>query len=728
MVATFVFQTAQDLGGIIWTSADAEDHPLLRHETNTDYRGLTFSFHWRSFGAIVPLDAINGPVLTLEGRDETGAARAWYVRLWNYAVGTPTDAVVTLDFSAMTSGFSPAGDAVWAGDIDRMFFSVVPQGFTGAAAPLLQAVEARVEILDMRVDGIGAMLELADAFVPAHDLQIANGYDDVYNQTPERVLRNMLQLGYRGVIDHYLGISHFPKLVWNAGAQKYLAVAGASPVNSACMAWHADFFSRATQLGFQVQMALSFELLDAYCPESWKQRAYDGAPALTGYTPPSTLISPVSISGIAYLQAVLSQFIGAMQGVSGAVLFQMGEPWWWSGLGANRIPCFYDAHVLAAYPAETGRIVPPFLQTVTAALTPDHVLFLSWLALKLAQATFVLRDTARLNGGLATILIYVPQILDAAAPMLQQANLPTQWAYPAFDRLQLEDYEFLQAGNQGAHVAGLASVRTVLAYPEASTDYFAGFAEAPAAAVQWPRIAQALAETGYAQKYVWAYPQVMRDGFTYFDIVEDADMSGVEDIYFPLALGLTAEGGPEFSTSVAESQSGFEFRNVMWSQARRRYDAAPGVRSEADLAALVAFFEARRGRAYGFLYRDFLDSTSAPFGEPVTAQDQETGVGDGATTRFALVKNYGRAARRITRPVAGTVQVSVNSVVQLSGWGVSSGGHVDFVSPPAAGAVVKAGFEFVVPVRFDQDQLTISLATYRAGEIGSVPLVEIREA
>jgi hypothetical protein len=306
LVINCAFQTARDLCGIIWTSVDADDHPLLRYETNTDYRGLTFRFRWRSFGAIVPLDAINGPVLTIEGRDAAGVPRAWYVRLWNYAVGTPTDAVVTLDFSTLRSGFGAGGDAVWPGDIDRMFFSLVPQGFDGTNMPLLQAVDASVEIHDMQVDGVGAMLEIGDSFLPEHDLQMANGYDDVYNQTPERVLRNILQLGYRGVIDHYIGISHFPKLAWNAAVQKYLVVAGAAPVNSACMAWHADFFYRATQLGFQVQMALSFELLDQYCPESWKQRAHDGTPALTGYTPPSTLISPLSAAGIAYLQAVLS--------------------------------------------------------------------------------------------------------------------------------------------------------------------------------------------------------------------------------------------------------------------------------------------------------------------------------------------------------------------------------------------------------------------------------------
>ncbi len=728
MVAKFAFQTKRDLAGIIWESVDTYDHPLLRYETSRDYRGLTFNFRWRSFGNIIPLDAVNGPVLTIEGRDAAGAAQSWYVRLWNYATGTATDATISLDFSALESGFTLPGSTVWAGDIDRMFISVVPTGYDGTDTPLSSAIEASVEILEMRVDGANAVLEIADAFVPEHDLRISNGYDDVYNLTPERVLRNMLQLGYRGVIDHYVGMSHFPKLAWNAPAQKYLAVPGVQPVNAPCMAWHGDYFFHAVRLDFQVQIALSFELLDAYCPEAWKQRAHDGSPALTGYTPPSTLISPASVAGISYLNAVLQQFIGAMAGVGGAILFQMGEPWWWSGLGQNRKPCFYDADVMARYPAETGQPVPTPLQNVTTALTAAHEQFLNWLALKLAEATFMLRNTATANGGSSSILIYVPQILDAAAPMLAQANLPAQWAHPAFNRLQLEDYEFVQTGNWAAHRSGLASVRASLAYPESKTDYFAGFADTPGQAVEWQRIADALGEPGYDKKYVWAYPQVMRDGFTWFDLPEELDVTGVDEVYFPLELGMGASGGPEFSTSIVETQSGHEYRNVNWASARRKYDASIGVRSEPDVARLLAFFEARRGRAYGFLYRDPLDRTSAQFGDAVSALDQQIGVGDGATTRFALIKHYGDRIRRITRPVAGTVRVSVNGAALNTGWSVSAGGFVDFAAAPVTGAVVKAGYEFDVAVRFDEDQLSISLLTWRAGEISHVPVVEIREA
>jgi uncharacterized protein (TIGR02217 family) len=45
---------------------------------------------------------------------------------------------------------------------------------------------------------------------------------------------------------------------------------------------------------------------------------------------------------------------------------------------------------------------------------------------------------------------------------------------------------------------------------------------------------------------------------------------------------------------------------------------------------------------------------------------------------------------------------------------------------PAAGAVITAGFEFDVPVRFDTDKLEISLQGIRHGAIPSIPIVEVR--
>lgn len=53
---------------------------------------------------------MSGPANMLRGEAELrvggeGEPRAWYVRLWNYAVGDPEDAAITLDFDAMDGGY-----------------------------------------------------------------------------------------------------------------------------------------------------------------------------------------------------------------------------------------------------------------------------------------------------------------------------------------------------------------------------------------------------------------------------------------------------------------------------------------------------------------------------------------------------------------------------------------------------------------------------------------------
>ena len=208
-------------------------------------------------------------------------------------------------------------------------------------------------------------------------------------------------------------------------------------------------------------------------------------------------------------------------------------------------------------------------------------------------------------------------------------------------------------------------------------------------------------------------------------------MPSFHDVRFPLELGYGGAGGPHFSTQVVVTGSGHEQRNSQWADALLHYDAGVGVRSEADLATLIAFFRARRGQAHAFRFSDPLDRASALPGAAVTALDQALGTGDGIRARFALVKRYGTGEdaqlRRITRPVAGTLRVAVNGIAAASGWTLDEGGFVDFTVAPAAGAAVRAGFEFDVPVRFAEDRIDVSIAGWRAGELPSVPLVEVRE-
>jgi len=735
MSAHVVFQRANDLAGIIWDSVDTIDHPLLRYATHRDYRGLRLSFDWQASGAIKSLDAVHGPTLTIEGRDNAGAPRTWYVRLWNYAQGTPTSATIRLDFDALEGGFLlPAeADPVWAGDIDRMFISLAPEAYDGVStAPLASPQAGQVDLSAIDVDGAHAAIAIGDVMVPPHSLRMANGYDDTAHMTPARLLRNWLHLGYRGAVDHYVGMSHYPRLAWDGPGQSFLAQATAPVLNTACMAWHSDFMTRAHADGLAVFPSVSFELLDAYSPADWKQRNHSGTPALTGYEPPSTLLAPTHEGAQTYLRDVAVAFLD-LTPAGMARTVQIGEPWWWIASGPDATPCFYDAATTALYGAETGHALPEVLTRADAELSTAQADFVTWLSAKLAAATLDLCDGIKTAHPAAdvSLLIYLPQIVNDSEPMRTLANLPAGWAFPAFDRLQLEDYEFVMAGDAGRHRRALAQVKGQLAYPSNATDYFAGFAVNSTARADWRLIDEAIEaaqDDGFGAVYVWASTQVLRDGFIHHRSDEEGAVS-FHDVPYPLETALGSQIGPRFSTTVTVTASGFEQRNSNWAQARLEVDGGTGLRSEDDLKLLIDFFQARRGRAFAFRFRDPCDHAT---GYPVSPHDQVLGTGDGVTTQYALIKRYGTTEtgldRRITRPIAATLRVGLDGAELPSGWSLESLGMIRFETAPAPDVVVTAGFEFDVPMRFDSDQLSISLDTFRAGAVPSVPMVEVREA
>lgn len=203
------------------------------------------------------------------------------------------------------------------------------------------------------------------------------------------------------------------------------------------------------------------------------------------------------------------------------------------------------------------------------------------------------------------------------------------------------------------------------------------------------------------------------------------------DVRFPVHVAFGATGGPERRTEITALMSGHEKRNARQAHSRRRFDAASGIRSLDDLDAVVAFFEARRGELVAFRFRDPLDWKSGSARVEPTPQDQAIGTGDGEATGFQLVKRYGEGAaayvRPIRLPVAESVSVAVDGVaLPASDFSVDPlGGIVTLATPPATGAAVTAGFAFDIKARFATPSLTVSVSAFRAGQIPSIPVVEV---
>ncbi|MFV0292848.1 MAG: TIGR02217 family protein [Paracoccus sp. (in: a-proteobacteria)] len=206
------------------------------------------------------------------------------------------------------------------------------------------------------------------------------------------------------------------------------------------------------------------------------------------------------------------------------------------------------------------------------------------------------------------------------------------------------------------------------------------------------------------------------------------------EIRFPANLSFGSIGGPERRTEIVTLTNGYEERNTPWAHSRRHYDAGLGLRSLDDIEALIAFFEARAGQLHGFRWKDWADYKSCvPSCDPAY-QDQILGRGNGQITQFQLSKRYASGPsgylRPITKPVRGTVRAGVGDDEMREGLDYevdTVSGILTFTEAPGNEAVVTAGFEFDVPVRFDADRIAVSVASFQAGDMPQVPVIEVRQ-
>ncbi|WP_425080454.1 phage distal tail protein, Rcc01695 family [Ruegeria arenilitoris] len=205
------------------------------------------------------------------------------------------------------------------------------------------------------------------------------------------------------------------------------------------------------------------------------------------------------------------------------------------------------------------------------------------------------------------------------------------------------------------------------------------------------------------------------------------------EVRFPASLSFGSVGGPERRTDIVTLANGFEERNTPWAHSRRRYDAGLGMRSLDDIETLVSFFEARQGQMFGFRWKDWSDYKSGAATADVAMDDQVIAHGDGTSTEFQLVKTYSSGGfsyvRPIVKPVLGTIRIGLEQDQMREGVDFEvdlNSGLITFMAPPPEEVEITAGFEFDVPVRFDTDKIQTSVASFQAGDVPNVPVVEVR--
>lgn len=190
----------------------------------------------------------------------------------------------------------------------------------------------------------------------------------------------------------------------------------------------------------------------------------------------------------------------------------------------------------------------------------------------------------------------------------------------------------------------------------------------------------------------------------------------IESPRFPTDISYGAAGGPGYSTRVVPMNSGHESRNQNWNLPLGVYDVAHGVKKQAQLDVLIAFFRNCKGRAYSFRFKDWTDYQA----------DATTGklVATGVTDVWQMVKRYTTGAltedRVIQKPVAGTVTVSGGGTYTID----NTTGKVTRTAGAAPTGWVG---EFDVPCRFDIDQMKVSIDNVSAYSWSQIPVKEVRE-
>lgn len=538
--ASFRSRMTNDLVGISWDSYDTKDHKLLAYETKYSYAGVVWDFDIELSASMPVLNNPSlTPTLTVYYHDN-GVDKIAYIVLFNYA-NNPSSrtAHIHINWDTVKAGFS-ATDSFPVTNIQRISFSGFTSHYNGqSATPLSQPEDGYIRITNSVVTGTNAKLNLSRVVVPQHNYGICTSYDDHYDLNPQRLVNNMVTLGYQGLVNHYCGMSHYPEMTWKSDINKWqipdTLVTGEAVVNACTRKWHEKYAQALHNANMQPIFGVSFEMYSLGANEFWAQRDWNSNLGKTGYQPPSYFFSLSDQNALAYLHKVFIEFADTMVAGGCNVNMQIGEPWWWYNTDTN-LPCVYDYPTKLAFNADTG-LYAPDLGTIYEAMnktgTPYDE-FKTWLRNKLGQTCQNIRAAIKAKYANAQVcpLIFFPSIRSPIQTLATYINYPSQhYSYPNFDYIMTEAYDWLlEAKLDLAHQAVSQIPTQDLGYPANKVAYLSGFV--PDASIAyiygfdknkpyrppiWQRIFGDMKNNvslGLMKQFIWAYPQVMFDSIT----------------------------------------------------------------------------------------------------------------------------------------------------------------------------------------------------------------------
>lgn len=457
------------------------------------------------------------------------------------------------------------------------------------------------------------------------------------------------------------------------------------PVNKATMDWYRRFFKLLAENDFYFINSVAYEILDFFMPEAWKQRTWKGAPAQSGWYPPSSFIQPTNQVALNYVSQVQIQIIQAMIDAGITPRFQIGEPWWWDGsynLGeSHNSPCIYDAATLELYHAETGLYAPtPWIKDIFQTIDPIQWPFVDWLCDKLGQSTNQIRDNVKavFPDAQATLLFFTPQIMSPSSELTKRLNFPVEyWKTPNYDFVQIEDYDWIINGDLDLVPLTFDAAAERLGYPRSVVHYFTGFILKGQDYHIWPWIDKAIRmakEANMPYIYVWSYTQAIRDSILYNNLPPEPLKANILDL--PPNWKSEYQVTRTYKTEVITSRGGKEQRRAMRRTPRKTVEFTSHFKGD-DARRFDAFMIYHQG--YPFYVPDLVQWTRL-------ATDLVAGQITVTLQKVPAWIQLGTVVI-LSRPAVGNAAASMIAVVVDK----IAGNKVDFLAPTSDGQTYPAG-------------------------------------
>lgn len=523
---TGTFRTKNDLIGLYWNSQDKLTHPYITYGNRSDYTGVILEFDYSMSGC---KDFTNGTVsITIT----TNNNETYYVTMANYI----NNSHFKLNFDNLHIEKN-----IDITNIKSIMFVIIPdvQNYTSTFPyQIMENVDFTCNISNITVTNG----DICNEHIPLepHKYRLCEGYDDIYDMNPRRLVKEMRKLGYVEWVDLYIGASHYYEKKgtvndtitnnqFNHDRTEKMVLDTTKPLNNAFREW-LNCYCRELKANDVNNLIISVSMENLQCPVNWRQKDLNNNDAVTGWIPSTFFYSPCNAEVLAYMKRVSEECLDILVSNNMQPILQMGEAWWWWNENdrPNQPPCFYDNATKTKYSNEFGTDMPEYESSWSENY--DETM-MQWLNQQLCEYSDGLRSVVKSSkylNGLYMALFFPPSVTDVerVPSMIQKVNyLENAYNPSKLDVLELEDYDWVTGDS--VHHNEVYDIGNKLGFANNQLHYYGGFVQYENDAVPYWRLINTAMDTAFEKEFgevfVWAGSQVRRDdkyiGYDCYEVI-----------------------------------------------------------------------------------------------------------------------------------------------------------------------------------------------------------------